>query len=44
MFNVYNTETGLSERVAKIDPKIHRHVNTQEEFDVKSFDKKDLVA
>lgn len=32
MFYVYNIETKSVEKVAKINKKIHRHRNTQEEF------------
>lgn len=32
MFYVYNIETKQVEKVATINPKIHRHRNTKEEF------------
>lgn len=32
MFYVYNIETKSVEKVEKINPKIHRHRNTKEEF------------
>lgn len=32
MYNVYNIETEKVEKVENINPKIHRHRNTKEEF------------
>lgn len=32
MYIVYNIETKSIEKVEKINPKIHRHRNTKEEF------------